>query len=322
MQTDSPYGIYPTAELRELLDDRNRTRDNFTIDDVRMLVHSSADPNVQGGSSNAPAVYYACRSSNLELFTYLVSLPDVRLDIVSFFGLNVIHLAAGKDTDEYISAIVEHKRDNLLGVIESRVERLGYGNLHSNRDETPLLYACKSNRAPLSTIQILLDNSADINAINSIGQTALHLTIQSMPENITTRNTRDLEDTRNIIELLLKRGANIDAWDDCQQTAIFECACSHAINNVEVFRLLLYHGANINIPETGIDIPRLGEGITVRRMANGEMREILDEYDHFFNGRQALGMGIGSESQNHSKLKVFDDEIAKMISKNLWISRD
>ena len=282
------------------------------------------------------ALYNACSSSNLRLFRLLITLPDARLDIISDFGTNVVHVACEKDTEEYIMAILEHKRDDFKAIINSRARN---GRFDSQAvGKTPLHIACESAKVPLNTIRILLDNGADVNLREPLmGDTAVHFVIASIPtvasqatrtfEDVAPQATRTFEDVRDIIELLLKHKADINAVDIHQRTAVFDCVCRNSMMfNAEVFRLLLYHGANINIPEGGIDMPGIGENMTVRRMViflkGRRVWEVLDEYERFFNGRKALAMGIGYESQNQSSLKVIDEEIAKMISKHLWLSKN
>ena len=271
------------------------------------------------------ALYNACSSSNLRLFRLMITLPDARLDIISDFGTNVVHVACEKNTEEYIMAILEHKRDDFKAIINSRA-RNGRFDSHA-AGKTPLHIACERANVPSNTIRILLDNGADVNLRESeMGDTVIHLVIASIPP-VGSQATRTFEDVRDIIELLLKHKADINAVDIHQRTAVFDCVCRNSMMfNAEVFRLLLYHGANINIPEGGIDMPGIGENMTVRRMViflkGRRVWEVLDEYERFFNGRKALAMGIGYESQNQSSLKVFDEEIAKMISKHLWLSKN
>jgi hypothetical protein len=270
-------------------------------------------------------LFNACSSSNLRLFRLLISLPDARLDIISDFGTNVVHVACEKNTDEYIRVILEHKPDDFRAIINSRARN---GRLSSHEaGKTPLHIACERANVPSNTIRILLDNGADVNLRESeMGDTVIHLVIASIPP-VGSQATRTFEDVRDIIELLLKHGADINAMDVHRRTAVFDCVCRNSMMyNAEVFRLLLYHGADINIPEGGVDMPGIGRNMTLRRMAiflNGRgVWEVLDEYERCFNGRQALAMGIGGEPQNHSNIKVLDNEIAKMISKSLWISKN
>lgn len=104
------------------------------------------------------------------------------------------------------------------------------GDLRTN--VTPLMFALKYGNPSLETVQALIDAGADVNAKEGvIGISVLMYAV----DNIT-----DLE----IIEEILKRGANIEAKDRDGLTPLIRAAEQNA--NPAVIEVLLKHGADIN----------------------------------------------------------------------------
>ncbi len=92
--------------------------------------------------------------------------------------------------------------------------------------ESPLLAAARHGR--LRVVSFLLDNGADVNAVFG-GKTALHNAVQF--------------GNKAMVELLLARGASVDAKDGTGGTALHEAAQAGYLSIVEV---LLKHKADLN----------------------------------------------------------------------------
>jgi ankyrin repeat protein len=103
-------------------------------------------------------------------------------------------------------------------------------DVRDNNDMTPLLCASRSSESS-AAMQMLLDHDANIHVRNKKGQTPLHLSSRY--------------NSSSIVSLLLKSGAEVDAQDHDNMTALL-CA-SGPFRNDEVAHLLLDHGANIHM---------------------------------------------------------------------------
>lgn len=86
-------------------------------------------------------------------------------------------------------------------------------------------------------LEILLDNNADINIQNNLGETALiYISMHSKTKN-----------QLNALQILIERGANLEIEDNYESTALMS-ACLNSKNNScpDAVRLLIEGGANIN----------------------------------------------------------------------------
>lgn len=118
---------------------------------------------------------------------------------------------------------------------------------------TPLMQAIRYSDRKTFRVQLLLDQGADVNAINKNGQTALII-------------ATDLGHV-NIASLLLDRGANINAADNDGMTALMLAAQQHIKPMV---KLLLDRHADINLTN------RAGQtALMLARDANDDDKDII-----------------------------------------------
>jgi len=94
------------------------------------------------------------------------------------------------------------------------------------------MYAAAYSRHPAETLQVLLDNGADVNASDSNGDTALLIVV-------VRRNTGLME----IVRILLDKGADVNAKDKNGRTVLMVAASE---GKVEVMQTLLAKGADVN----------------------------------------------------------------------------
>lgn len=107
-------------------------------------------------------------------------------------------------------------------------------NVRNSSQATPLITAIKS-ASSFTFVNMLLNASADVNAKNKDGWTALHFTVAS----------QDLhqQDQSDIAKALIKAGANIEAKTESGDTPLMLAAKNDKLDNV---RILLDAGANVN----------------------------------------------------------------------------
>ena len=83
-------------------------------------------------------------------------------------------------------------------------------------DWTPLMSAAEMQNPEI--VQLLLDAGADINKQGYFGQTCLHIAIDSSIDGATQSGLA--EDPTETLELLLKRGADVEIKDDKGESPI------------------------------------------------------------------------------------------------------
>lgn len=142
-------------------------------------------------------------------------------------------------------------------------------NTKDNRKNTPLHKAALCGKFDVT--KLLLANKADVNAVNLWGCTPLHETIASgnkiivellltynsnpsmvnakchigrTPLHFLATNINEYQSNKNIIKLLLDRGAYINAQEDRGNTPLVDAVVWNRKNNIE---LLLEHGADKNL---------------------------------------------------------------------------
>ncbi|WP_242698120.1 ankyrin repeat domain-containing protein [Bacillus sp. SD088] len=166
--------------------------------------------------------------------------------------------------DEKVMDIFRHIESNNVHALETAlVANSSFANIENEQGITPLGFA--SHLGNKQAVQLLLDFSADVNAIS-------HSKIDFIPSNTALHaaiaGARDLE----IIELLLKNNANPDNVDSNGFTVLHTAAFHD--NNQEIVRLLIEYGATIdakiNDGKTAIDI--------AKEQGNHQIAEQLQRY--------------------------------------------
>lgn len=103
-----------------------------------------------------------------------------------------------------------------------------------------LTKAALNPRLPIKMIQLLLDRGADVNSINKIGDSALLLLI----ENYRLWSGRDQDLARRKIKLLIKKGANIHIKNTKEGCTPLQLSIRNDIR--EISELLILGGAEVN----------------------------------------------------------------------------
>ena len=149
-------------------------------------------------------------------------------------GITALHFAARYGHIRVANLLLEAGAD-----IEARSDAFGdEWVVRSEKGRTPLIWAAAGRDCPRlqeRMCRFLLDKGGDVNARNDSGRTALQEAAMSVHHHGI--------DPRPTMELLLKRGAHINAYDKYHWTALTECGFS---GKKEVAELLLAHGAQVD----------------------------------------------------------------------------
>ena len=132
-------------------------------------------------------------------------------------------------TPEQLEEYVTQGADVNIKFIRKVKDEQDENKIIETKDVTPLMIAARYNENP-KTIEMLLENGADIKAQNEKGGTALMFA---------AHNNKNPE----IIEVLMQNGAEIEAKNKYGVTALMDAAYGN--ENPEVVETLLKYGANV-----------------------------------------------------------------------------
>ncbi|RBA10433.1 hypothetical protein FPRO05_05022 [Fusarium proliferatum] len=117
------------------------------------------------------------------------------------------------------------------GLTDTVAHLIGEGSFNmydrASANSTPLYWACISGKK--DTVELLVDNGAEINVRCHLGQAPLHISVESGENEIT--------------EFLISKGADVSVVDDYGRTALTIASMS---GNTEVARQLIDSGADIS----------------------------------------------------------------------------
>ena len=153
---------------------------------------------------------------------------------------------------------------------------------------TPLIAAARNGYARI--VKVLLDDNADVNATDKYGRSAL---LES------ARFAKDME----VITLLVKRGADINAVDNDRNTALSLAAASH-LDPVEVVRGLLKLGADSSMKNfDGMTPIQIAASLGRTEMVKVIMRAEDEGLDPLLVSRLVAAIVEGDVSRVQSMLK-------------------
>jgi ankyrin repeat protein len=195
-----------------------------------------------------PPLHWACRYGRVSFVQVLVEQHGANVNIQDALGRTALYIATYYGQCDLVQLLLDHDADlnimdqsgesplaiacnfGLLQIVQKLLDHGAAVNTKDQTGHTPLFRAiCSKNNADVM-VEGLLDHGAHVNDVhNSSGETPLH------------RAT-----TQEVIELLLNRGAHLNAQDHCGTTPLLQ-AVQH--ENVPVAKLLLDHGANLNIAD-------------------------------------------------------------------------
>lgn len=144
------------------------------------------------------------------------------------------------EIDQYLcDAAYEGDIETVQGLLHRGVSP----NVRDRDGETPLLLAATMCHAQV--IDALIEAGADVNARNPVGTTVLARVIMTIgdPMQMAAKENLSEENRRNIVEALLKAGANPNAVGVNAFTPLHDAAYK---NLVSILKLLVESGANLN----------------------------------------------------------------------------
>ena len=171
----------------------NIASDNHSETCLKFLIENRKDIHVWktlGASAGDTPLHIACKSKHLEMVDKLLKL-GANVNARNCKGNSPLHRACA--SIEVIQRLVKEKTLNV--------------NITNNKNKTPLM--CRAENGNKDPLKILLENGADVNAVNNEGQTALHLA--------TFRTSKSYIECLN---LLIEYKANVGLEDNQGRTAL------------------------------------------------------------------------------------------------------
>ncbi|GAW27419.1 putative ankyrin repeat protein [Rosellinia necatrix] len=220
---------------------------------VRLLISHGADVNPKR-DTEPPALVKAAEAGNVAVVEELLShhadpnarnrLGQTALFVAAIKGHNkVVEKLANARAD--VNARDKEGRSPLLYLASEKKAKAKWTTetlrllqqhgadteVRDNIGRSPLLWAATNNNIELTTY--LLENKADVDAVNNRGRTALHLSVESSDE----------EHRDDMVRLLLSHGANPEATSDGGWTPLHNAVQSGHLSTVA---LLLDTKARVN----------------------------------------------------------------------------
>ena len=234
--------------------------------DVQFLLAANTDVNHVSSAGYTP-LHIAVNRRNTDLVTLLLD-QDVNVHNVTIDGKTPLHIAAEKGDETIIQKLLAQKADPSLK------DAPGNTSLHLAVQDTGA-----ANRYPLAvsyhtcsikTVQAIIDNGADVNAVNNKGQTPLWLACCDGQEafvatmldagadpSIADKNgdsclhaAMNGHCSTGAIQKIVDHGAHVNAVNKDETTPLL-LACSTA--QAESVELLLTIGADANIADADGD---------------------------------------------------------------------
>ncbi|CAD0100683.1 unnamed protein product [Aureobasidium mustum] len=182
----------------------------------KLIDEKEMNVNHQGDTTFGPLLA-ACVNGHKDVVEYLLSLDGVEVNCRSDFGKTPL-IAAAKAGNLDLCRLLLEKGGALV-------------NFQALNDDTALIIAAEYGRLP--TVQALLKCGADVDTIGGYGHTALLSAAMSREGQF-----------QEVIKLLLRAEANVDAQDFDGKTALHTAAQA---GDLDLVRLLISRKAKINV---------------------------------------------------------------------------
>ncbi|KAG9849039.1 hypothetical protein KCU98_g4707, partial [Aureobasidium melanogenum] len=182
----------------------------------KLIEEKEMDVNHRGDTTFSPLLA-ACVNGHKDVVEYLLSLDGVEVNCRSHFGKTPL-IAAAKAGNHDLCRLLLEKGGALV-------------NFQALDDDTALIVAAEYGR--LSTVQMMLKSRADVEIVGRFKRTALLAAAIGREEQF-----------QDVIRLLIRTGAGIDAQDIDGETALHSAARA---GDLDLVRLLISKKAKINV---------------------------------------------------------------------------
>ena len=200
--------------------------------DVQFLLAANTDVN-HVSSAGHTSLHIAVTKGNIDIVTLLLD-HDASVHSVAFDRKTPLHVATDKSDETIIQLLLTQKADprmkDVLGNTslhlavrlkqETKTRLLSYVN-----PSMALYHACSAQ-----TVRAIIDHSADVNAVNNRGQTALWFACCDGQE--------------SFVRILLDTGADPNIADQYGESCLH--AAIHGQCSTETIQEILDHGAHVN----------------------------------------------------------------------------
>ncbi|XP_059489715.1 uncharacterized protein LOC132204878 [Neocloeon triangulifer] len=257
---------------------------SFSKEMFRLLVDSGADLSAVDRNGD-DILHIECFNGQLENIQYLLCIDGVSVGKKGKNGKTALHNAASRGH---------------IAVAEFLLSKGADVNARDDDNATPLTYAAFISNEKMC--QLMVESGADLSAVNSGGNDALHLAcFNGKFENVqyllglngfdlgkkgkngkTALHWAAIRDNIDVAEFLLSKGADVNARDDDNKTTLILAATSQ---NMRMCRLLVDRGADLSaVDSDGNDVLHLACIV-------GQLENI-----HYLLGIK--GFSLGKKSKN------------------------
>ena len=146
---------------------------------------------------------------------------------------------------ELLEAIWCNNTSEVTKLIEEGADVNKIGIVSEDEPISPLSLACKMGHVDI--VNILIQRKVDLNMSGHDGKTALHYTCEG-----DERRDEKKEDLMEILRLLIKNGANMEAMNNMGCTPLFS-ACE--VDDVDMVKILVQSCCRVNVQSVNGDSP-------------------------------------------------------------------
>jgi len=200
---------------------------------VRLLLDKGADPNVPNDFGTTALHFAVCGHGDTSTAEMLLS-AGADINALDGEGASSLYLACERGKTEFVRLLLIHGANPNIAKGRYRCY--------------PLHAACTGLH--YDVVKLLLEHNADVDARNENGETALHY--------IVSLYHTDMGKSSALVQLLLDAGADINAVNDDGESVVcfatinaiegdFSQSTEERMNRQSAVRLLLQHGANVNV---------------------------------------------------------------------------
>ena len=203
--------------------------------DVQFLLDAGTDVNHVSSAGHTP-LHIAVTKSNIDLVVLLLD-HNVNINSVTIDGRTPLHIAVDNDDEDIIQKLLAHNANPRLK------DAPGNTSLHlavKLKQETRSFvkqgisymspYPTSYHTCSVQTVEAIIEHGADVNAMNSRGQTALWFAC--------------VDGQNSFVKILLDRAAEPNIADKCDDSCLH--AAIRGQCDTETIQKIVDHGAHVN----------------------------------------------------------------------------